>query len=111
MDMTLTDEQQAIDETVRRICANFPDDYWTDCETELRFPEAYYQAMAEAGFLGITMPAELGGSGLGVTEAAVMMHAASASGGGYSAASAIHTTSSARIPSSSTARPGRRNAS
>lgn len=90
MDMTLTDEQQAIDETVRRICANFPDDYWTDCETELRFPEAYYQAMAEAGFLGITMPAELGGSGLGVTEAAVMMHAASASGGGYSAASAIH---------------------
>ncbi|HHX91822.1 MAG TPA: acyl-CoA/acyl-ACP dehydrogenase [Paracoccus sp.] len=90
MDMTLTDEQQAIDETVRRICANFSDDYWTECEAELRFPEAYYQAMAEAGFLGITMPAELGGSGLGVTEAAVMMHAASASGGGYAAASAIH---------------------
>lgn len=90
MDMTLTDEQQAIDETVRRICANFPDDYWTECEAGLHFPEAYYQAMAEAGFLGITMPAELGGSGLGVTEAAVMMHAASASGGGYSAASAIH---------------------
>lgn len=90
MDMTLTDEQQAIDATVRRICAGFSDEYWTDCETGLQFPEAYYQAMAEAGFLGITMPTELGGSGLGVTDAAVMMHAASASGGGYTAASAIH---------------------
>lgn len=90
MDMTLTDEQQAIDETVRKICSNFSDDYWTECESNLTFPEAYYQAMAEAGFLGITMPTELGGSGLGVTEAAIMMHAASSSGGGYSAASAIH---------------------
>lgn len=90
MDMTLTDEQKAIDETVRKICAAFPDDYWTDCETNLTFPEAYYQAMAEAGFLGITMPVELGGSGLGVTEAAIMMQAAASSGGGYAAASAIH---------------------
>ena len=90
MDMTLTDEQQAIDETVRKICAGFSDDYWTECEANLAFPEAYYQAMAQAGFLGITMPADLGGSGLGVTEAAIMMHAAASSGGGYAAASAIH---------------------
>ncbi|MGR3425104.1 MAG: acyl-CoA dehydrogenase family protein [Sagittula sp.] len=90
MDMELTEEQLAIDETVRRICSRFGDDYWTDCEAELKFPEAYYQAMAENGFLGITMPVEYGGSGLGVTEAAVMMHAASGSNGGFSAASAIH---------------------
>lgn len=90
MDMSLSDEQQAIDDSVRRICSKFSDDYWTDCEAELKFPEAYYQAMAEAGFLGITMPVELGGSGLGVTEAAIMMQAASSSNGGFSAASAIH---------------------
>src|SRR3546814_2741421 len=46
--------------------------------------------MAQGGWLGITMPEELGGAGLGVTEAAIMMHAATSSGGGYSAASAIH---------------------
>jgi acyl-CoA dehydrogenase len=90
MDMALSEEQRAIDESVKRICAGFDDQYWTDCEEHLRFPEAYYQAMAKDGWLGVTMPTELGGAGLGVTEAAIMMHAATSSGGGYSAASAIH---------------------
>lgn len=88
--MSLSEEQVAIGETVSRICSKFDDEYWTQCEANLEFPEAYYQAMAENGFLGITMPEEFGGSGLGVTEAAIMMHAASSSGGGYSAASAVH---------------------
>jgi acyl-CoA dehydrogenase len=90
MDMQLTEAQQAIDAEVRKICSGFSDQYWTDCEEESRFPTEYYQAMAAGGWLGITMPEEVGGSGLGVTEAAIMMHAATSSGGGYSAASAIH---------------------
>ena len=90
MDMQLSDEQKAIDESVRRICAGFDDQYWTDCEENSRFPAEYYQAMAQGGWLGITMPEEVGGAGLGVTDAAIMMHAATSCGGGYSAASAIH---------------------
>ena len=90
MDMQLTPEQTAIDANVRLVCAQFDDQYWTDCEEDSRFPAEYYQAMATGGWLGITMPEEVGGSGLGVTDAAVMMHAATSSGGGYSAASAIH---------------------
>jgi acyl-CoA dehydrogenase len=90
MDFTLTEEQQAIDESVRRICADFTDDYWTECEEKARFPHEYHRAMADGGWLGITMPEELGGAGLGVTEAAIMMQAATSSGGGYTAASAIH---------------------
>lgn len=90
MDMELTEDQRAIDTNVRQVCAQFDDQYWTDCEEESRFPIEYYNAMASAGWLGITMPEEVGGAGLGVTEAAVMMHAATSSGGGYSAASAIH---------------------
>lgn len=90
MDISLTKDQQAIDEGVRRLCSQFTDQYWTDCEEQTRFPEEYYQAMAAGGWLGITMPVELGGSGLGVTEAAIMMHAATSSNGGYSAATAIH---------------------
>ena len=88
--MQLTAEHQAIDTSIRQICAGFSDQYWTDCEEESRFPAEYYRAMAEGGWLGITMPEEVGGAGLGVTEAAIMMHAATSSGGGYSAASAIH---------------------
>ncbi|MYM00150.1 acyl-CoA dehydrogenase [Novosphingobium sp. FGD1] len=90
MDFTLSEQHLAIDESVRRICANFGDDYWTECEEKARFPHEYHRAMADGGWLGITMPEELGGAGLGVTEAAVMMHAATSSGGGYTAASAIH---------------------
>jgi acyl-CoA dehydrogenase len=90
LDISLTEEHLAIDESVRRVCAQFDDQYWTDCDENARFPHEFYAAMAAGGWLGITMPEELGGSGLGVTEAAIMMHAVTSSNGGYSAASAIH---------------------
>ena len=90
MDFELTEQQVAIDEGVRRVCAGFDDAYWTECDENARFPEEYYRAMADGGWLGMTMPEELGGAGLGVIEAAVMMQAVTSSGGGYSAASAIH---------------------
>ncbi len=110
MDFQLTEQQIAIDEGVRKVCAGFDDAYWTECEEKARFPHEYYQAMAEGGWLGITMPEELGGSGLGVSDAAVMMHAATSSNGGYSAASAIHINMFARTRSSCTARRSRRRA-
>ncbi len=90
LDFEFTEQQVAIDEAVRRVCSGFDDAYWTECDENARFPEEYYRAMADGGWLGITMPEALGGAGLGVTEAAVMMQAVTSSGGGYSAASAIH---------------------
>ncbi|AKH69130.1 acyl-CoA dehydrogenase [Spongiibacter sp. IMCC21906] len=90
MDFTFNELHKEIDESVRKVCAEFSDDYWMECDEEARFPEEFYDAMAKSGWLGITMPEELGGAGLGVTEAAIMMHAVAASGGGQSAASAIH---------------------
>jgi acyl-CoA dehydrogenase len=83
MDFQFTEQQVAIDEGVRKVCSAFDDNYWTECEEKMRFPEEYYTAMAEGGWLGMTMPERLGGSGLGVTEAAVMMQAATSSNGGY----------------------------
>ncbi|MCP5150341.1 MAG: acyl-CoA/acyl-ACP dehydrogenase [Ectothiorhodospiraceae bacterium] len=90
MDFSPTDEHRAIDESVRRIMARFPDDYWLACDREARFPHEFRTAMAEGGWLGIAMPSEHGGSGLGVLDAAVMMHAVADSPGAMSAASAIH---------------------
>lgn len=90
MEIDLSDDQRAIHDSVTQICAEFGDDYWTKCEEEARFPEEYYRLMADQGWLGITMPEAVGGANLGVTEAAIMMHACTMSGGGYSAASAIH---------------------
>ncbi len=90
MDISLSEDQRAIHDSVSKICARFGDDYWTECDQTPRFPDEFHKAMADAGWLGITMPEELGGAGLGVTEAAIMMHAVTRGGGGFSAASTIH---------------------
>jgi len=90
MNLRLSPEQQAIAEAVKRLCAGFGDAYWSECEAAERFPAEFHQAVAAAGFLGIAMPAALGGAGLGVAEAAIMMQAVAQGGGGYAAASSIH---------------------
>lgn len=90
MDFVLSEQQRAIEDGVRKVCEAFDDEYWTTAEEEKRFPVEFHRAMADGGWLGITMPEELGGAGLGVTEAAIMMHTVASCGGGQSAASALH---------------------
>ncbi len=90
MEFDLSEQQRAIEQGVQNVCAGFGDSYWTACDGEHGFPFEFYDEMAKHGWLGITMPEALGGAGLGVTEAAIMMQAVSASGGGYAAASALH---------------------
>lgn len=89
MDFNLSEDQQAIQESVARTCAEFTDDYWSEKDDKAEFPHEFYRAMAEGGWLGITMPEELGGAGLGVTEAAVMMNTVAKSGGGAAAMSTL----------------------
>ena len=90
MDFLLSEEQQKIVEAIGRICARFGDDYWLRRDKEGGFPADFHQALAKDGWLGIAMPEEFGGSGLGITEAALMMQAIAESGAGFSGASAVH---------------------
>ena len=84
------EELDAIREGVRAVCAQFGDDYWLERDDTGKFPREFHRAMADGGWLGITMPEEYGGSGLGVTEAMVMMNEVASNGGGFAAASTIH---------------------
>jgi acyl-CoA dehydrogenase len=84
------EDLDAIREGVRAVCAPFDDEYWLDRDDSGEFPKDFHRAMADGGWLGITMPEEYGGSGLGVTEAMTMMNEVAASGGGFAAASTIH---------------------
>ena len=86
----LTDEQRAIRDGVLAVCKRFDDEYWSTCDREARFPFDFHKAMAADGWLGVTMPEEHGGAGLGVTEAAIVMHTVASGGGGMAAASSIH---------------------
>jgi acyl-CoA dehydrogenase len=74
MDFTPTPEQNALTQTVAKACEPFDDDYWADHDRNAVFPDDFHQTMAECGVLGIAMPEEYGGTGLGVTEAALVMH-------------------------------------
>ena len=90
MDFLLTSDQQNIRETVLKHCSQFSDEYWLDLDRKAEFPFEFYRSMAEAGWLGIAVPESVGGAGLGITEAAIMMQAVAESGGGMTAASSIH---------------------
>ena len=90
MSFGLTQEQLEIREAVARLCEQFDDAYWLKRDTEGGFPTEFHQAMAAGGWLGVAMPEEYGGSGLGITEAAVVMQAVAQSGAGFSGASAVH---------------------
>lgn len=89
MSFDLSPSQQSIVESVGRLCARFDDAYWLERDRDGRFPHELHAALAAGGWLGITMPEAYGGAGLGVQEAALMMHTIARSGG-MSAASAIH---------------------
>ena len=90
MNFAPTDDQQRIRGAVLEACRPFDDAYWLYKDRDGGFPEELYRAMADGGWLGICIPAEYGGSGLGLMEAATMMRAVSESGAGMSGASALH---------------------
>src|SRR4029079_10362643 len=72
MDFALNQDQLAIREAVDKICADFGDEYWLRKDREGGFPHDFHAAMAQAGWLGVAMPDAVGGSGLGITEAAIV---------------------------------------
>ena len=88
--MIENEDHKAIREGVRAVVSRFSDDYWLARDNDGHFPREFHRAMAEAGWLGITMPTEYGGAGLGVKEAAIMMHEVASHGGGMAATSSVH---------------------
>jgi acyl-CoA dehydrogenase len=90
MDFGLTETQQQIRDEILRLCAKFTDTYWLERENTASFPHDFFQTMAAGNWLGIAMPEQYGGAGLGITEAAIMAQAVAESGAAMSGASAIH---------------------
>ncbi len=90
MNFAFSPEQDQIREQVGKLCAGFDESYWLERDRSAKFPEEFYTAMAEGGWLGIAMPEAYGGSGLGITEAALMMQTVAESGAAMTGASAVH---------------------
>ena len=90
MNFSLNEDQRSLVAAIERLCEDFPIDYWRDHDDRAVFPHEFHRAVADSGWLGIAMPEAQGGAGLGITEAALMMRAISASGAGMSGASSVH---------------------
>lgn len=92
MDFELTEDQVALRAGARKLARTFSDDYWAECDRDCKFPWEFYNAFAEAGWLGIAIPEEYGGGGLGILEACLLLEEVSASGAGMNGCSTMHLT-------------------
>ena len=90
MDFSTDDDHEAIREGIRRICADFPDEYWAAKDAAHEFPWDFYAALAEGGWVGIAIPEDYGGGGQGITEASIMLEEIAASGAAMNGCSAVH---------------------
>ncbi|GAA1854128.1 acyl-CoA dehydrogenase family protein [Microbacterium koreense] len=90
MDFEEPEHIRDIREAVRDICAGFGAEYWRRCDEQHEFPWDFYDAMARAGWVGISIPEEFGGGGAGITEASVVLEEVAASGAAMNGASALH---------------------
>ena len=90
MDFELTEDQETIRRAVAELAASFDEEYWLEKDSKHEFPWEFYKAFADAGWLGICVPEEHGGSGLGILEASLLLEEMSASGAGMNGASCMH---------------------
>jgi acyl-CoA dehydrogenase len=81
MDFNLTQEQLQIREEIRKVCKEFPDAYWREIDRKRDYPEAFVRKLSELGWLAALIPEEYGGTGLGITEASIILEEINHSGG------------------------------
>lgn len=93
-----TETQLTVRDAVNAVCSQFPNTYWQDHDQKEQDPKEFHAALARDGWLGIALPEELGGSGLGISEATMMMQTIAESGAGMAGAQAIHANVYATQP-------------
>ena len=93
-----SEEQLDVREAISKIWANFPDEYWAEHDEAGKYPHELHAALAKDGWIGIALPEDLGGSGLGISEATMMLQTISQSGAGMAGAQSIHANVYATQP-------------
>lgn len=79
--VSTAEDLQAIRENVRALCRDFPDTYWREADKKGEYPHDFVKALTESGYLAVLIPEEYGGSGLGITEAGIILEEINHSGG------------------------------
>ncbi|KAM0718755.1 hypothetical protein Q7P37_005826 [Cladosporium fusiforme] len=103
-----SEEQMTVRDAILKICSNFDDDYWMEHDQSETYPHELHAALAKDGWIGIALPEDLGGAGLGISEATMMMQSIAESGAGLAGAQSIHANVYATQPVSKFATPDQR---
>ena len=99
MEMTgFSEEQLTVKDAIEKICEQFPDEYWRQQDQSETDPKELHAALAADGWLGIALPEEFGGAGLGISEATMMLQTITQSGAGMAGAQSIHANVYATQP-------------
>ncbi|GAB7338170.1 hypothetical protein MBLNU457_4518t1 [Dothideomycetes sp. NU457] len=93
-----SEEQLAVRDAITKICSNFTDDYWMEHDQKEEYPHELHAALAKDGWIGIALAEELGGGGLGISEATMMMQTISESGAGMGGCQSLHANVYATQP-------------
>lgn len=93
-----SEEQLSVRDAIQKICAQFPNEYWQQHDQSETDPKELHAALAADGWLGIALPEEFGGAGLGISEATMMLQTISQSGAGMAGAQSIHANVYATQP-------------
>ena len=99
MELTgFSQEQLDVREAITKICSKYPDEYWAELDETGKYPHELHAALAKDGWIGIALPDDLGGAGLGISEATMMLQTISQSGAGIAGAQSIHANVYATQP-------------
>ncbi|MCJ1388886.1 hypothetical protein MMC18_001737 [Xylographa bjoerkii] len=93
-----SEEQLDVREAISKICSKFPDSYWAEHDESAAYPHEFHTALAKDGWIGIALPEDIGGAGLGISEATMMLQTISQSGAGMAGAQSIHANVYATQP-------------
>jgi acyl-CoA dehydrogenase len=81
MSFALTDDQKALKAAVYDLCKQYSAEYWRELDAKREYPDAFVSDLTKAGYLGVLIPQEYGGAGLGIMEAALILEEINRSGG------------------------------
>ncbi|CAK7215791.1 hypothetical protein SCUCBS95973_002597 [Sporothrix curviconia] len=104
----LSETQRQVRDAVFRVCADYPDEYWAERDDTGTYPRDFHKAIADAGYIGIALPEDRGGAGLGLSEAVTMLQTIAESGAGFAGAQSIHANVYATQPLSKFGTPAQR---
>ncbi|KAL1966205.1 hypothetical protein VTN77DRAFT_4757 [Rasamsonia byssochlamydoides] len=98
-------DQLMVRDAIAKICSQFSDEYWAEHDESGEYPHELHAALAKDGWIGIALPEELGGAGLGISEATMMLQTIAQSGAGMAGAQSIHANVYATQPVAKFATP------